>query len=870
MALAYNLLNSAGILLPEPKVTARTSFTGTSAAETLYGTSGADYFSLSGGGADVAIGGAGDDIYIIGGGDSVIERAFEGIDSVTSYATDYTLGANIENLIVGTDKAYGGGNSLDNIVKGGSGAQSLDGAAGDDVLIGGDGVDTFIIRSGNGSDVIADFNVGGREVVRLDDYDLHSFADVQSHLRQAGADTVLALSATESLILRATQADSLTAANFLLPADLSGLKMTFDDEFDTFSRYDAATGTGTWRNVFGYGGGQGISNRSLTSGGEQQIYMDPEFAGTGTTPLGVNPFSLSNGQLTITATEASEAVSAKIWDYKYTSGLITSKMSFSQLYGYFEVRADLPDTAGVWPAFWLLNSNGVWPPEIDVFEGLGDDNVVHTTAHTKETGTHISDGSTVHVNDTADGFNTYGILWTSDTLTWYIDGAAVKQIATPSDMHSPMYVLANMAVGGWAGAPAPGLNAEMKIDYIRAYSLEGLDAPAVTGKTFVDTAGNDTFAITSAADIFTGPGGGTDTAKAGLSYTLKTGIENLVLTGASALLGTGNAGSNRLTGNDGVSTLMGLDGNDTLVAGKGVTTMHGGNGNDAYTVYHDGDVIRELSGEGTDSVQSGVSYTLSDNIESLKLTGNGVLVATSNALDNRIAGNGGASSLFGLDGNDVLMAGTGIATLNGGAGNDLYQVTHTGDIVVESANEGTDTVSASVSFALGANVEKLTLTGTAAITGTGNSLDNVLTGNGGNNDLSGGAGADTINGAAGNDTITGGTGKDSLTGGAGSDTFVLTGADNDKITDFNAVDDRFALSSLAFSALTDQNADDHILLTSQFATGAAAATAEQHVIYNASTGALYYDADGNGSGAMVQIATLSKGLALTHNDFVVW
>ena len=146
----------------------------------------------------------------------------------------------------------------------------------------------------------------------------------------------------------------------------------------------------------------------------------------------------------------------------------------------------------------------------------------------------------------------------------------------------------------------------------------------------------------------------------------------------------------------------------------------------------------------------------------------------------------------------------------------------------------------------------------------------TVAGNGGNDTITTGSAADTINGGAGNDVINGGAGKDTLTGGADQDTFVFTSADGDKIVDFSVADDTIALSKATFGALTEQNNVDHILMASQFVIGAAATTVDQHVIYNASTGALYYDADGNGASAMVQIALLGKNLALTHDDFVVW
>ena len=98
--------------------------------------------------------------------------------------------------------------------------------------------------------------------------------------------------------------------------------------------------------------------------------------------------------------------------------------------------------------------------------------------------------------------------------------------------------------------------------------------------------------------------------------------------------------------------------------------------------------------------------------------------------------------------------------MTGGTGDDIYRVDSTSDKVTENANEGNDTIQSTVTYTLGANVENLTLTGTAAINGTGNALNNTIIGNGANNTLTGGAGNDRLNGGLGNDSMIGGVGDD--------------------------------------------------------------------------------------------------------------
>ena len=246
--------------------------------------------------------------------------------------------------------------------------------------------------------------------------------------------------------------------------------------------------------------------------------------------------------------------------------------------------------------------------------------------------------------------------------------------------------------------------------------------------------------------------------------------------------------------------------------------------------------------------------------------------------DDTINGLNGNDKLNGLGGNDTLNGGAGSDTMSGGAGDDIYIVGSTKDVVKENANEGTDTVKSSVSFTLGANVEYLTLTGSSAINGTGNALGNLIIGNSGANKLYGNdgmdvlkgeGGADTLSGGNGNDALFGGNGNDTLTGGTGQDAFVfdaaLSASSNlDKISDFSLVDDYIALDNAIFTSLADGNLD-----ASEFGIGSAAANSSVHVFYNAATGGLYYDADGNGSGAAIQFATLSESLALTSADFFV-
>ncbi|MBD2495351.1 S8 family serine peptidase [Nostoc sp. FACHB-280] len=397
--------------------------------------------------------------------------------------------------------------------------------------------------------------------------------------------------------------------------------------------------------------------------------------------------------------------------------------------------------------------------------------------------------------------------------------------------------------------------------------------------TLTDTAGTDTInaaAITYDSYLNLNPGATSILSETNLTISTGTTIEN-------AFTGDGN---DTIIGNSAANILSGGRGNDILDGGAGNDTLRGGRGNDTYIVNATGDVVIENANEGTDKVQSSVSYTLGANVENLSLTGTSAINGTGNSLNNTISGNNGNNILNGDAGNDILTGGAGNDTLNGGtgndtliggAGNDIYIVDSTGDFVSENANQGIDTVQSSISYTLGNGVDNLTLTGSSAINGTGNFYNNTITGNSGNNTLNGGDGNDTINGGAGvdtllggngNDNLIGGTGNDTLTGGAGRDRFTFNSPTEgiDRITDFNVVDDTIAVSAAGFGGGLVAGA---AIAASQFIIGTAATTASQRFIYNNTTGGLFFDQDGSGAIAKVQIATLNTGLALTNADIFV-
>ena len=307
--------------------------------------------------------------------------------------------------------------------------------------------------------------------------------------------------------------------------------------------------------------------------------------------------------------------------------------------------------------------------------------------------------------------------------------------------------------------------------------------------TMIGGTGNDIFVVDNIGDITTElVAEGTDSVQSSITWTLASEVENLTLTGTTAINGTGNTLNNALTGNAAANTLTGGAGNDTLNGGAGIDTLIGGIGNDIYVVDVVGDIVTELAAEGTDTIQSAVTWTLGTNVENLTLTGTTAVNGTGNTLNNVLTGNAAANTLSGGAGNDTLNGGAGIDTLIGGIGNDIFVVDNVGDVVTEVASEGTDTVQASISWTLGANLENLTLTGTSALNGTGNTLNNALIGN---------AAANTLTGGPGNDTLNGGAGADTLVGGLGDDTYVVDAA-GDVITELAGEGTDSVQSSIAY------------------------------------------------------------------------
>ncbi|WP_443747402.1 beta strand repeat-containing protein [Asticcacaulis solisilvae] len=939
-------------------------FTGTGDAETLNGSHG----------DDTLLGLAGDDsLFGDGGNDSL--NGGDGNDTLDGYlGSDRIDGGAGDDVIsdhYGQNTIHGGdGNDL--IWLGGQGTSYLYGDAGNDtfqgsfstafmsssanILTGGDGSDTYYLSPGNTPVTITDFAPGaGGDIFDLTPTLLNAFhyttganpfADGHVKLVQSGADVLIQFDPDGSAnpgwdyrtiaILKNVDAATLTSENFggFSPADTP--------------HNETITGTAGNDGLTGHGGDDilwGLAGNDTLNGGPG---ADTLHGGAGN-----DTYIVDNADDVVSETEAGGADSGGIdtvlsstWTYTLTdhvenliladgtgfgfgnalNNVITGNAANNFLEGY-----DGNDT---------LNGND----GDDTLFGDGGANLLNGGAGNDylygSTGNETLDGG---AGDDSmyggEGNDIYYVDSAGDQVFEFASSGGADRVYASIDYTLGDYV-ENLNLTGSAGLSGTGnslnngMNGNSGNNHL--WGLGGNDV--MNGGAGADTmyggSGDDTYIVDNTGDIASeesaGAGtndGGTDLVQASVSFTLGNFIENLTLTGAGNIAGTGNGLANLINGNAGNNTLYGFDGNDklygndgndmlyggagndTLDGGAGFDIMQGGAGSDVYYVSDAGDFVSENAGDvGTDLVVSTVSYSLGNFIENLNLAGTADIFGNGNALDNVINGNAGANALLGLDGNDqlngnagadtinggdgndtvnggadndllygnagydTLDGGTGADTMYGGAGNDIYYVDNIGDVVLEEStgagvnDGGGDRVMSTISYTLGNFIENLNLLGTADLNGTGNSLANGLNGNTGNNVLSGLGGNDTLNGSDGADTLIGGQGNDVLNGGNGADTFVFAAAGTANGLD-TVQDFVHGADVLRFTGADYGFSSGHLLTASEFTAGSAAVGASAQFIWNAATHTLYWDHDGAGGDAAVAIATFNGGATVTASDF---
>ena len=290
-------------------------------------------------------------------------------------------------------------------------------------------------------------------------------------LRRAGALTLpgagrcLTLMGGLSLALWATI--SVATANERTPYQKPPASaLAFEDSFSDLRLWNGKSGV--WQPSLPWGG------RTIPTNRERQFYVDARIDPPSIARLA--PFSLDSG-LVITARPIPADARALTAGLSYASGLLTTARSFSQTYGYFEIRAKVPRGRGLWPAFWLAPADRSWPPEIDVMEAHG--HLVDgywATIHWREAGGAPQEqGFRISTPDLSEDFHDYGVEWGPELILWTFDGEVVARAQTPQSMRKPMYMLVNLAVGGkWPGDPdsTTTFPATFHVQRVQAYRLD--------------------------------------------------------------------------------------------------------------------------------------------------------------------------------------------------------------------------------------------------------------------------------------------------------------------------------------------------------------------------------------------------------------
>ena len=668
---------------------AGTTLTGSALANTL----------TSGAGNDTLVGGAGNDTYIVNSASDVVtELDGGGTDLVSSSAT-YALSTYVENLtLTGPAAINASGNDLANTLTGNTANNVLDGAAGNDVLTGGAGLDTFNITSG--TDTVTDLGNGGADVL------------------------VVSLGATANVSLAAAwTAAASTVNNGTVTINTNGFAVNLA----------AATGSAGFAVIGGAGADAlagGASGDTLTGGAGVDTFNVTSGIDTVT--------DLGNGGadvLVVSAGATANVTLAATWNAAATTvnrGTVTINTN-----GFAVNLAAATGTAG-----------------FNVIGGAGADTLGGSTFADILTG-----GS---------GGDTFNITSGADTVTDLGNGADMLVVAAGATANVTMAAawnataatvnsgVVNISTNGFAVdlALATGTAGFNVTNIGAATKLTGSKAAntltsGAGNDTLVGGAGNDTYIVNASTDLVTElVNGGTDLVSSSATYTLYANVENLTLTGSTAINGTGNELNNTIIGNGATNVLTGAGGNDSLTGGSGADTFNVDLGIDTVTDFGLGADILVVSANATANVTMAAAWTAAATTAN-----NGTAnISTNGFAVNLLAATGsvGYSVTNTSTSGTTMTSGAGNDTLTGGTGNDIYVINSAQDLVKEGANGGTDLIqltSLVSSYVVGENVENIQLMEASGNSGVaGNSLGNLIY-------MNGNIGASSIDGAGGTDTL---------------------------------------------------------------------------------------------------------------------
>ena len=897
-----NLIGSAG----------NDTLTGSSGINSLSGAAGND--TLIGlAGADVLDGGAGNDTASYAGSGAGVTVSLTSGAGTGGDAQGDTL-TNIENLTGSSNNDTLTGDASANILNGGAGDDILAGLGGGDTLIGGGGNDT-VTYADSAQAVAVDLNAGtatggdaaGDTLSAISNLTGSAFNDTltgnalaNTLTGGAGNDTLNGLAGADTL-------NGDAGADVLNGGD-------GDDTLNGGADNDTLNGD-AGADVLNGGDG----DDTLNGGADNDTLNGGDGADTLTGGLGDDNLNGDGDNDTLAGLAGADALDGGAGTDTATYAASSAGVTVSLLSGTGTGGDAAGDTL-------TAIENIIGSASADVLTGDANANVL-TGGQGADTLSGLGGGDTLNGDDGADTLHGGD---GNDTL----NGGADNDTLNGDD--------GDDTLNGDAGNDA--MNGGSGNDTLNGGS--GND-------TMAGGAGDDVYVVDSSSDTVTeNVGEGSDTVQSSVSFTLGANVEHLTLTGSSGINGTGNSLANTITGNSGNNTIEGGDGGDTLnggggtdtlsyvtstaavtvnlgtaaasgghaqgdtisnfenvtgsdqddfltgdgnantlIGGLGADTIDGGAGNDTVIGGAGGDTL--AGGAGTDTLSyAGSSAGVTVDLGTLTVSGGDAAGDTISGFEN-VIGSSNADSLTGDGGANRINGGGGADAMAGGGGNDTYVVDNAGDTVSENAGEGTDTVESSVTFTLSANVEHLTLTGSAAIDGTGNAEDNTITGNNGANILGGGDGADTLIGNNGNDTLNGGAGADKLLGGNGNDTlsggadadilfggagndtlnadggaddlyFAATGDGGDTVNGFDTGTDEFLFLQSAFGNLStgSLNGDTFEIVAGyngSNGTNAAATGGTAGFVFDSASRTLSYDADGNGGNSGFTIATLSSG-----------
>jgi serralysin len=821
-------INAKNLVLKDSGATQNT-VSGTSAKETQTGTARNDVFYATSG--DTMIGGAGDDTYYIWDvNHTIIENANEGIDTLIANVWGaVTLSANVENLILRGDGARSGtGNALDNILVASNAGSTLNGMAGDDVLVGGARGDLFRIVAGNGSDVIVNFT-SGSDSIQLQGYNVSSFNQLMSLAVQDGKDVRFNMSNGEILVLRDISLTNLHSYDF-------GFRIpNIADAGETtlVGAGKAITNNGwyTLNNVWNPGTMvenkdffiESTTNRANMSHGTTFTWSFPfttEYGAPvraypeiifGPAPMGggqkasdvggVFPLQVSsiaslaiNYDVSISGNTSGFNVAFDIWLTKTPGGsgaaAVSNEIMIWTHSGDFPAFGPQVGTYAQGDVTFKIYHTGTYTALVadsDQFKGSID--FVAMLAKLVELGivsrneylASIELGSEVFSGTGSLTINNLDIAATTVPVNgvstnYVVNGAGTTRTEVTQTVQRPVETIVDTVVGGKTVHNEDGTHV---VTYAKATA--GVTADLLSPSTNTGLA---------TGDVFKNITGLTGSA-----------FDDILRGDAGANTLSGGAGNDLLVGRGGDDILEGGDGDDVLQGDAGADILRGGAGSDtaSYQGSTAGVVVDlanpsantgEAAGDTYDSIEniSGSAFndTLSGDAGANVIFGNagndtirgrdGDDTLDGGTGNDNLYGDAGNDVLIGGDGDDLLVGGTGADRLDGGAGTDTagYQASYTGvraDLEDSSRNTGEaagDTY-VSIENLIGSSLNDILVGNAGANLLFGGAGDDLLLGRDGNDILDAGDGNDTLDGGTGNDTLRGGAGNDVLIGGLGAD-----------------------------------------------------------------------------------------------------